>query len=606
MAGIVAVARRSGSVDDQVFDELLGSLDYRGPDGRGQWHGDGVALGHQHHWTTPESVGENQPVAVGPVRVALAGRLDNRQELASALPASDSLDDTSDATLLGHAYREWGVDCLDRAVGAFALALYDADRDRFLCARDKTGIRHLFVGETEDAVVVASDPSTVRQHPAVSTQWDDLAVTAYLTRTPARSDLGFVDGVRRLRHGTWLTIDDGEVTRRRYWHPADGPDLRGVDRATLRGRLRTTLREVTAARLRCRDQPAVSMSGGLDSTTVAGVLADDLDAPAPAYSMVFEDVAEERLTRAERQRIADTADRHDLESVEVVADDEKTLSDPGIYDAPAVESPCLDPVQGAIDLLNRQFADAGHRVVITGHGGNVLNGSRLAYADLLRRGKLLSLLRAARVDGGDTARLLAWYGVAPTVPRLASRFASTDDGDPAWYGPRLDEDAVPRPTASERFWSIPRSQNYAQFLALRREYKLHAGTQRAIRKGLVLRKPYLDARLVELAYAIPGHHLLAGGRPKGLFRQTFGDVLPESVRAIPKGYHFDPFVVAGLRENHRELERVLQDTLMEDAGYVAEDAPAAQLDAFRRGEGDRYLLWRLYATERWLDATAGQ
>lgn len=591
-------------MDDGAFDELLGTLDYRGPDGRGQWHGDGVALGHQHHWTTPEAVGEDQPVAVGPVRVALAGRLDNRRELASALPAGESLDDTTDAVLLGHAYREWGVDCLDRAVGAFALALHDADRDRFLCARDKTGIRHLFVAETDDAVVVASDPATVRSHPAVDARPSDAAATAYLTRTPARADLAFDDGVRRLPHGSWLAVADGEVRTERYWHPADGPDLREVSRATLQRRLRETLREAVEARLRCREQPALSMSGGLDSTALAGVLADDLDSPIPAFSMVFEDVAEEQLTRAERRRIRDTADRHDLRSVEVVADDEKPLSDPAIFDAPAADCPCLDPVQGATDLLNRRLADAGHRVVFTGHGGNVLNGSRFAYADLLRRGRLPTLWRAVRADGGDTARLLLWYALAPTMPGLAARFTDADD-PPDWFGPALDSSIVPEPTAGDRFWSLPNRRNYQGFLALRREYKLHVGHRRTVREGLVLRKPYLDARLVELAYSIPSHHLLADSRPKGLFRRTFGDVLPESVRSIPKGYHFDPFVVAGLRENRDELARVLDgDTRIEDAGYVAEGAPADLLDAFLDGGGDRYAVWRLYGAERWLAAAS--
>jgi asparagine synthase (glutamine-hydrolysing) len=604
MAGIVAVVRRSGSVDDGVFDRLLGTLDYRGPDGRGRWDGDGVALGHQHHWSTPESVGHDQPTSVGAVRVALAGRLDNRRELAPALPAGESLDGTPDATLLGHAYREWGVECLDRAVGAFALALHDADRDRFVCARDKTGIRHLFVAETDEVVVAASDPSTVRAHPAVATEPSDAALTAYLTRTPARADLAFDDGVRRLPHGTWLAVADGEARTERYWHPTDGPDLRGTSRATLQCRLRETVRDAVAARLRCRDQPALSMSGGLDSTALAGILAADLERPVPAFSMVFEDVAEEQLTRAERRRIRDTADRHDLRAEEVVADDAKPLSDPAIFDEPAAESPCLDPVQGATDLLDSRFVDAGHRVVLTGHGGNALNGSRLAYADLLRRGRLPSLWRAVRADGGDTSRLLTWYALAPTAPGLAARFAGTDDDEPDWFGLALDPASIPEPTATERFWSIPRRRDYEGFLALRRDYKLHAGHRRALRQGVVLRKPFLDARVIELAYAIPSHHLLAGGKPKGLFRRTFGDLLPESVRSIPKGYHFDPFVVAGLRENQRELERVLHDTRVEDAGYVADGAPAERLDAFLDGEGGRYAVWRLYGVERWLAATA--
>lgn len=587
-----------------MFDDLLGTLDYRGHDGRGRWHGGDVALGHQHRWTTPEAVGQDQPVAVADVRLALAGRLDNRAELGPALPQGQALDGTTDAELLGHAYREWGDGCLDRAVGAFALALRDARRDRFLAARDKTGIRHLFVAETAEAVVVGSDPATVRAHPAVESGRSDAALAAYLTRTPIRSDVAFDSGVRRLPHGCRLVADDDGVRTERYWHPADGPDLRGTDLATLRRHLRETLATAIRARTRSRGQPVVSMSGGLDSTSVAGVAAADLGEALPAFSMVFEDVDEERLTREERGRIRDTVARHDLPATEVVADDAKPLADPGIYDEPAADSPCLDPTQGGTDTLNRRVADAGHRVVLTGHGGNLLNGSRFAYADLLRRGRVLKLLREVRADGGDTGRMLLWYALVPTVPSLAARLSGTTGNDAtAWVGPAVERTELPEPTAPERFRSLPRRLSYEAFLAPRREYKLHNAHRRALKEGVVLRRPYLDARVVELAYAIPPHDLLAGGLPKGLFRRAFGDVLPESVRSVPKGYHFDPFVAAGLRENRAELDRVLRDGRLEAEGYVAEGAPADYLDGFLDGDYDLYLPWRFYAAERWLATT---
>lgn len=603
MSGIVAVARRSGGVSEDGFEELLATLDYRGRDGRGRWHGDGVALGHQHHWTTPESVGQDQPVAVGGVRVALAGRLDNREALATALPRDRPLDGTTDAALLGHAYREWGDACLDRAVGAFALALRDADRERLLCARDKTGVRHLFVADADGVVVAASDAATVLAHPAVPDAPDERTLRAYLADESTADDAAFYEGVRRLPAGTRLVADTDGVRRDRYWHPADGPDLSGTSRGELRDRVRAAVREAVAARLRCRGHPGLFMSGGLDSTAVAGVAAADLGADPAAFSMVFEAVDDDRLVRDERARVRDVAGTHDLALAEVVVDDARPLGDPGAFDEPLAESPCLDPTQPATDRLARRTAADGRRVVLTGHGGNVFDGSRFAYADLLRRGRVLALLREARRDPVPTARALKWYALAPTVPSLAALVAGVDRGPPDWLGPRLRGREPAAPAAPGRFRGVHRRRSYELLTGVRRDHKLHTAHRRAARAGLALRMPLLDARVVEVAYAVPPEELLSAGECKTLFREAFADVLPASVRAVQAGRHFEAFVVDGLRRRRDYLRDLFEGSRLEARGYVADGAAVGRLQAFLDGDDDWLSTWRLFAAERWLRAT---
>lgn len=600
MAGIAGIYRRNGDVGRDRIAGLLDTLDYRGRGGRDAWVGGGIALGHQHFRTTPQSVGQRQPVSADGVRVALAGRLDDRAALAGALPADADLGETSDAELFGHAYATWGPDCLDRAVGAFGVAFWDRERERLVCARDKTGIRHLFVARTDDGVVLGSDATTVRAHPTVDAPPDERSMGGLLLRRTVADDASFYRGVDRLPAGTRLVADADGVRTERYWHPADGPDLRGATESDLRGRLREAFRDAVASRLRYGDRPGLLMSGGLDSTTVAGVAGHDLDASPRAFSLAFEDVDDDRLTRRERERMGDVADAHGLDHRELVADDARPLDDPGVFDAPLAEGPCLEAMQPAIDRLYRETAAGGHRVALTGHGGDALNGSRFAYADLLRRGRVPTLVRAARRDDTNTARLLVWFGLAPMVPWLARRFTGGEEGPPEWAGPALRSVGYPDRTAPGRFRSYHRSRDYEQLTSLRREHKLHAAHRRALRHGLALRMPFLDARVVELAYAIPPHRLLAGGQPNGLFRAAFGDVLPASVRAIRKGRHFNAVVIDGLRRRAHYLEDVLTDTELEARGYVAEGAPQSILDAFLDGEGSWLLAWRLYACERWM------
>ena len=601
MSGIVAVFGREGPVRDERFDRAMETLAYRGHDGSDQWTGGEVALGHQHFWTTPEEVGERQPVRVGDVTVAFAGRLDNRADLAPALPADVSLAGTTDAELFGHAYDEWRPDCLDRAVGAFGAALWDHRRERLVCARDKTGIRHLFVAVTDEAVVVASDVGAVRAYATVSDAVSEPSLAAFLRASPGTADGSFHEGIDRLPAGTRLVADDDGVRTDRYWHPTDGPSLGSVGRAELRSRLREVVRQATRARLRCRERPALFMSGGLDSTTVGGVAAEveaPTEPPAP-FSMVFEAVEDERLTRGERQRIHDLARRHDLPLTEVVVDDARPFDEPEAFADALSEGPCLEPLTWAIDRAQERAGEEGHRVALTGHGGNLFNGSQFAYADLLRDGKLLTLWRHARRSPMPTRQLLVWYAAAPTFPGLAKRFADVDEGPPSWLGPALRGiEAMPERDGS--FDSVHWKRNYREMTGVGRAFKLHATRRQALRHGLDLRMPYLDARVVELGYAIPPYELLTSGERNGLFREAFGDLLPESVRAIQKGQHFDAFVRACVHDGSDYLRELFADARLESRGYLADGAATDQLDVVLSGAGNLVLLWRMFASERWL------
>ena len=605
MSGVFGLYDRSGDGTLDCFSELFETLDYRGYDGRDDWHGDSVVLGHQHCWETPEEVGEEQPIVVDDLFVSFAGRLDNRREFVDVLPASKSLEEVTDAELFAHAYHEWGKECLERAVGAFAVAAWDADLERLFCAVDKTEIRQLFVGVTEDVVVVGSDVLTVCRHPAITGEPDESALAAHLSQTPGKLDATFYEDVRRLPGGWLMLADDDGVRTERYWHPMDGPDLRGANRGELIGRLRGALRDAVRARMRSVGSTGVMMSGGLDSTTVAGLAAsaDGFDSPV-TYSMVFEDFDDDRLTVDERRRIQDVREMHDLEGQELVCDDASALSNPDVIDDQLTGGPALDLIGASHERLFAAAAADGCRTLLTGHGGNAFNGSKLAYADLLGIRTLPELFRTLRADPMPTRWLLQWYVLAPTFPRLGARYAGTSEY-PEWFGPRL-RNARPKPTPpggpSERetFSSPARRMLHESGTALTRAHKFRNGRRQAFRRGITLRMPYLDARVVELAYAIPPHELLDSGEVNGFFRETFEEVLPESVLSIQKGRSFTAPARRGLEREREHLTDVFDEPELESAGYVEPGTTKAQLDSFLDGEDTLLTLWRLYGAERWL------
>ena len=607
MSGIVALYDRSGVDTLDCFGELFETLDYRGHDGRGRCQEGPVALGHQHCWETPEEVGENQPIEVDGLQIAFAGRLDNRRTLAASLPASKPLEETTDAELFAYSYHEWGRRCLERAVGAFAVVAWDRERERLLCAVDKTEIRQLFVGVTDDVVVAGSDVTAVRRHPAITGEPDDSALAAHLSQAPGEPNATFYEDVRRLPGGWMLLADGQEVTTKRYWHPLDGPDLRGTGRGELIARLRDALRDAVRARMRTVDRTGLMMSGGLDSTTVAGLAAstDGVDSPV-TYSMVFEEFDDDRLTVDERRRIQDVREMHDLEGQELVCDNASPLSNPDVIDDQLTGGPALDLIGASHERLFTAAAADGCRTLLTGHGGNAFNGSKLAYADLLGIRTLPELFRTLRADPMPTRWVLQWYVLAPTFPRLAAKYAGTSEY-PEWFGPRL-RNARPKPTPSggpserETFSSPARRMLHESGTALTRAHKFRNGRRQAFRRGITLRMPYLDARVVELAYAIPSHELLDSGEANGFFRETFEEVLPESVLSIQKGRSFTAPARRGLERERDHLTDVFDEPELESAGYVEPGTTKAQLDSFLDGEDTLLRLWRLYGAERWLQA----
>lgn len=611
MSGLFAVRSPSGPTR-ATAERALATLAYRGADGRGLRRVGPATLGRQVTWTTPAAVGETGPIEVAGVWVTFAGRLDARDRLAGALPATVSLSSVSDARLFGYGYAAWGTDVFDRTIGAFTVAVYDPRADRLVCGRDPTGIRELFVAETTEGLAVASDARTLRCLPGVGNAVSDRALVTLLRRAGGDGDEAPFADVGRLPPGSFLVVDEGGSRRERYWHPADGPSYAGESRAQLAARLRRRVCTAVTDRLRCRGRPGVSLSGGLDSTVLAGVAAGAAGPTPTAHSLVFERVADDALTDAERERIADTIDQHGLTGHSIVGDPYPPLSEPGVYAFGLRESPVIDPLRPAMDRLHEQARSVGCRVLLSGTGGNALDGSRLVYADLLRRGRLVRLARLLRRDDRPTRWLWKWYALAPLVPALADRLTATDE--PSWLGPAGRAVEPGEPAGVDRCRRLHRRERRRRQAGLDRALSTHAALRRGLSNGLVFRFPYRDARVVSLAYGLPGDVLFDGGR-KALFRVAFAETVPASVRRIRAGRGFGAFVVPGLRDAADQLAAAGQDSRLERRGLLAEGAYADALDRFTDGDDGAWShVWTSYACERWLghletvrerEATAG-
>ena len=189
---------------------MIAALSSRGPDGHDRRIEDWIALAHRLFWTTPEAVGERQPLR-DPVSGALLvfdGRLDNREELVAEL-GSELTEDSgipSDARLVLAAYRRWGAELCRRLIGPFALVIADIGRRELLCARDPLGDRSLFYNLTRDTLLVASEESALLSHPEIGDELDRNRLDCfYALRVPADGST-FFRQVRELPPGERLWV----------------------------------------------------------------------------------------------------------------------------------------------------------------------------------------------------------------------------------------------------------------------------------------------------------------------------------------------------------------------------------------------------------------
>ncbi|PSP76380.1 hypothetical protein BRC81_12160 [Halobacteriales archaeon QS_1_68_20] len=615
MTGIAAAYDPDGSVSSEDISALLDTLDYRGHDGRDHVVHASAALGHQHFWTTPEAEGEGQPITEDGVTVTLDGRIDDREELRSALPDDRRPDESaSDARLVVAAYRTWGPDAFDRLVGVFAVVVWDERRGRLVCARGPAGLRELYYSTVNGRVVVGSDPGTVLAAPGVHRDVDDGVLGERLLGEYASRGDTVYDAVRTVPAGSYVTFDGTDSSVTRFWDPASLDRLSITDPEALADELADRLRDAVGTRLRSRETPHVLLSGGLDSTTVAAIAAERDDADLRAISMQFEDpeaMDDPESARAERRRVEAFVDEYDLPLALYSLDDAAAPLDVEAYAEPRLEKPVLVGIEAPKREVYGRIADAGGRVALTGEFGNLFDGNRFAYHDLFRERKLGRGIADLLADPLPARHLLLGYVLAPAFPGLARRLFEwrSDDEDaffPDWLaGEFVDRTALRDRLENDAGWSdFDRTSMQGTYDDhYRSNQLLYFGRdrRRALAAGVETRHPFADRRVLEFVYALPTGARLRGGVDKFFFRHLAAELLPPAVQDQSHPFRFDPVIQRGLRENAETLETLVTDRELVDRGIVDAAVVDRLLEGFLDGdEVARMVLWRLAAAELWL------
>jgi asparagine synthase (glutamine-hydrolysing) len=364
MCGIVA-RRGAGPLP---LAPAMAALAHRGPDGDGVLESAEASLGHVR-LAIVDRAGGRQPIAneTRTIHVVVNGEFYGDAAIRRELEGRGHRFRTgSDSEILLHLYEDHGLDALTRLRGEFAFVLWDAPRRRLVAGRDRFGVKPLVWTEHAGALLLASEAKALFAL-GVLARWDqDALARACRSQYPGLHQTLFA-GIRQLPPG-WILVDEpGSRILRRWWDmvPAaeaeilpDGPNL--VDA------VREAFREAVDVRLRGEVPVCVQLSGGLDSSAVAGRMSERLGPGVAAYSVVFDDPA-----WSEAPVIAGTVAAFGLDWRPVTMGPQQAL-DALPAAVRAGEGLAVNTHIAAKHLLNRAVAADGFKVALTGEGADEL------------------------------------------------------------------------------------------------------------------------------------------------------------------------------------------------------------------------------------------
>ena len=298
MCGVVGIYSFNGKpVDENLLIRMRDTMVHRGPDGAGAWVSeDGkVGLGHRRLSIIDLSEAAAQPMCNegGSLWISFNGEIYNHAEIKSELLKIGNhkwKTDHSDTEVILHAFEQWGIHCLEKFRGMFAIALWDDKRRELWLIRDRIGIKPLYYSILNGRINFASEIKALLEDPEQKRGVDEEAFFHYLSflTTPAPQTL--FAGIKKLPAGTWLNIkENGQIQMNRYWDVWDHTrSLTGFSEEEIAERILFELR--TAVKLRkVSDVPVgVFLSGGVDSSTNAALFSEGEERPIKTFTIGYE------------------------------------------------------------------------------------------------------------------------------------------------------------------------------------------------------------------------------------------------------------------------------------------------------------------------------
>ena len=559
----------------------------RGPDGSGVILRGRVGFGHRRLKIIDLSEAAAQPftdTALG-LTIAFNGCIYNYPELRKELEGKGhGFASTGDTEVILKAWKEWGPDAVRRLHGMFAFAIHDRDTGRVALVRDRFGIKPLYLAETPGRLAFASSLPALVKSGGVDTSIDRVALHHYMTwHAVVPAPRTILNGVRKLPAATIRIIEpDGSHSDQVYWTPdfTRSPEDANRSAADWADMVLDSLRTAVRRRMVADVPVGVLLSGGVDSSLIVGLLAEEGQKDLATYSIGFEAANGES---GDEFSFSDMiADHYGTKHHKIfIPSDEMRTNLPHAIAAQSEPMVSYDNI--GFFLLSREVSKT-IKVVQSGQGADEVFGGYHWYPKMQASNDPVSDYAAGFFDRTH-ARLADQLAPDYHADRdeslefVRAHFDMAGALDPVDKALRLDtnvmlvDDPVKRVDNMTMAW------------------------------GLEARVPFLDHELVELAGRIPAEHKLAQGG-KGVLKDAARRVIPHAVIDRKKGY----FPVPALKYIKGPYLDMVKGALTNDAararGLFRQDyldtlfaAPADHITPLRGSE-----LWQVAVLEMWLQA----
>lgn len=615
IAGIVNLDRRPA--ERLVLEEMAGALKHRGPDDTGVYL-DGIAgLGHARLSIIDLSKDAHQPMPNEDSSLFIVhnGEIYNYIELRKDLIGLGHVfRSKTDTEVILHAYEEWGERCPEYFNGMWAFAILDRKNKKVFCSRDRFGVKPFYYYLDNNTFIFASEIKALFKNPGIKKEPNDRAIFNYLASGYGYMDISddtFFGSIKQLKpaHYIKLSVPDKKFVQVKYW------DLDPHKKAELKSevevydKFRKLFEDSVRLRLRSDVPLGVSLSGGLDSSSITCVMANLVQAgPIETFSSCFEDKDyDERpfiqpvleTTKAKSNFIFTRHENLFREIEEIIWYQDEPYSTLSIFPQ---------------WYVMKAAKDKGVKVLLTGQGGDeTLAGYHKYYfylfADLIRScrwpaaAREIAVYKNFKSDNNKVLGRVLKILVSYFMPQEVKKLLKNGRSENLWG--HLNKEFVfnssNRIVTEKKFDSILNNDLYNALKISPLPSLLHIDDRSSMAHSVETRAPFLDYRLVEYLFSLGPEYKIRNGFTKYILRKSLKGILPDEVRLRRDKMGFATPLEKWFRIDLKEKVReILNSEEFKNRPYFDSARVLKTYEQFVNGRNDAcYAVWSWVNLELW-------
>ena len=633
MCGITGFVDYTKSTDKQILLKMTNSMEHRGPDGFGielyELDDSTIGLGHRRLSIIDLSEGGRQPMSHNRLSMVFNGEIYNFKEIKSELSSlGHSFVSNSDSEMILQAYSEWGMECVHKFIGMFAIVIYDSHENEIICIRDRAGVKPFFYYVEDSLFLFGSELKSLLEHPQFNKEINLNAVASFMQYGYVPTPHCIWHNAYKLKPGHILKykLDSAKVEIDKYWNVYDyynKPKIK-IDFTEAKIETERILNQAFNYRMVADVPVGVFLSGGYDSTTVAALLQKNSTNKIKTFTIGVPDAGLNEAPYAK-----DIAAHLGTDHTEYYCTEKEALelvpNLPYFYDEPFADSSAI-PTTLVSGIAKKQVtvalsSDAGDEVFAGYNRYHYLSsyGKKLQRIPSFARKTMAAIMDMVPADSIPVLRnKYVFHNRYEKIKNLLvnpSPLEMTLSLSQQYNQKRIQDFFLHEVTELETAFKSRELEpqyfdNLSFMLAIDyQNYLIDDILQKVDRATMAVslegREPFLDHNIIEWAAQLPNSYKYNKGVKKHILREINKDYIPDELMDRPKmgfGIPIEKWLMEDLKElvmDYCNLDRI------QSQGIFKIDSIKKMLDAFFHGKKELaskvwYLLMFQMWYERWV------